>query len=35
MTGEGQTLPTVLVQEGEKVKETLTVELNEMHGVLS
>lgn len=34
MTGEGQTLSAVFVQEGEKVKETLTVELSEMHGEL-
>lgn len=31
-TGEGQTSPAVLVQEGEKVEETLAVELSEMHG---
>lgn len=34
-TGEGQTPPAVLVQEGEKVEETFTVELAEMHGELS
>lgn len=31
-TGQGQTLAAVLVQEGEKVEETFTVELGEMHG---
>ena len=32
VTGKRQTLPAVLVQVGEKVEETFTVELREMHG---
>lgn len=35
VTGKRQILPVVLIQVGEKVEETFTVELGEMHGELS